>query len=180
MSIVTKTGDGGMTGLYGGPRVSKASARLHAYGTVDELNAVLGVVLTEKGMTPELTNHLREVQRVLFRVGADLATPVDKDVPVPRVEPRHVETLDTWIKTVEPALPVMKKFILPSGSRAGSFLHLARTVCRRAERHVVELMHQEPINNQVLVYLNRLSDALFLAARQVNLHLGEEETPVEY
>jgi cob(I)alamin adenosyltransferase len=180
MSIVTKTGDDGTTGLYGGSRVPKSSVRLHAYGTVDELNAVLGLALTEPALPEAIRIQLRFVQHSLFRVGADLATPADQGDKVPRVELKHVEELETWIKTIEPTLPLMRRFILPSGSRAGSFLHLARTICRRAERHVVELMEHENVNPHVQVYLNRLSDALFLAARHVNRHLGDEETPVEY
>lgn len=179
MSIVTKTGDKGTSGLFGGGRVSKAATRLHAYGTVDELNAVLGLALTEPAMPKDLEEHLHELQRFLFLMGADLATPVESTASVPRVRKADVSTIETWITELEPTLPALTRFILPSGSRLGSLLHLARTVCRRAERWIVGLATEETVNPAVLVFLNRLGDFLFLAAREANRAAGKPEEEVE-
>jgi cob(I)alamin adenosyltransferase len=177
MTIVTKTGDKGTTGLFGGARAPKSSPRIHAYGTVDELNALLGVILAEPDVAATLRERLLRVQRLLFTVGADLATP-DLAQKVKRVEAAHVHELEEWITPLENVLPALQKFILPSGSRLGSLLHLARTVCRRAERWVVTLGETETINRDAQIYLNRLSDYLFLAAREANLATGAKETEV--
>ncbi|MDO8649420.1 MAG: cob(I)yrinic acid a,c-diamide adenosyltransferase [Candidatus Peregrinibacteria bacterium] len=179
MGIVTKTGDKGTTGLYGGKRVSKGSVRLHAYGSVDELNAILGVILAEEGLSENLRDQLIETQRFLFRVGADLATPeVDNAAKVKRIEAADTERVEKWIAILELTLPPLTRFILPSGSRAGSLLHQARTVCRRAERWVATLGEQEQVNGELLICLNRLSDYLFLAARAANRAAGAEEMEV--
>lgn len=181
MSIVTRTGDKGQTGLFGGQRVSKASPRLHAYGTVDELNAVLGMVLSDKGLTETLHAQLLRTQNVLFRLGADLATPRENNAAkVPRIEQEHIDELEGWINALETALPAMTAFILPGGTNASSTLHLARTVCRRAERHTVELAQTDDIGTDTVKYLNRLSDYLFLAARQANHGEGVSDVPVTY
>lgn len=181
MSIVTRTGDKGQTGLFGGQRVSKASPRLHAYGTVDELNAVLGMVLAQKNPTEALHSQLLRTQNVLFRLGADLATPRENNAAkVPRIEEAHIDELETWINALEAALPGMTTFILPGGTEISSLLHLARTVCRRAERHTVELAQTEEIGAETVKYLNRLSDYLFLAARQANHGEGVPDVPVTY
>src|SRR3989338_9321598 len=178
MSIVTKTGDKGKTGLFGGQRVSKASSRLHAYGTVDELNACLGVILAEPQIGKTMQAQLLQTQRLLFLVGADLATPVESAAKIKRVEQTHVAEVEGWINGLEQALPLLQRFILPSGSRLGALLHQARTVCRRAERWVVELSEKEQINLQVQIYLNRLSDYLFLVAREANRKAGSTEIEV--
>ena len=178
MSIVTKTGDKGMTGLFGGKRVSKADARLHAYGTVDELNAILGIVLSEDELPVKLRHELRTVQRLLFTVGADLATPLESKAQIQRIVSAHTAEAEEWIVSLENILPPLTRFILPSGSRVGSQLHHARTVCRRAERWVVELAGHEQINVEVQIYLNRLGDYLFLAAREANRHSGAKEEEV--
>jgi cob(I)alamin adenosyltransferase len=175
-SISTATGDTGTTGLYGGRRISKASPRIQAYGDVDELNAVLGLVLVESSLPPALQTQLMEIQRTLFTLGADLATPVDTGTPVQRISANHVSILEAWGYRFEANLPPLNKFILPSGSRAGCLLHQARTICRRAERWTVQLANDEAVNEHALVYLNRLSDYLFLAARTANQAAGQPET----
>jgi len=180
MSIVTKTGDEGMTGLFGGKRVSKDSVRIHTYGTVDELNAVLGVALAEEGIPAGTSNQLLRLQHMLFRVGGDLATPLDKAAKEDRVADKHIEEVEAWIEALETSLPQQKAFLLPGGSKASSLLHLARTICRRAERHVVGLMHEEEINPAIRVFLNRTGDYLFLAARKANVNAGIGETEVQY
>ncbi|PIR48196.1 ATP:cob(I)alamin adenosyltransferase [Candidatus Peregrinibacteria bacterium CG10_big_fil_rev_8_21_14_0_10_55_24] len=170
MSITTRTGDDGTTGLYGGKRVSKASKRMEAIGTVDELNAILGVVLTQP-LEQHLTDVLRRVQHLLFAVGADLAAPEGTE----RITTAHVKLLEAQIALLEQELPTLTHFILPGGSSAGALLHQARTVCRRAERAVVALEPIEPVAESLRLFLNRLSDYLFLAARSANAAQGVEE-----
>jgi len=168
-TISTKTGDNGETGLVGGKRVSKASTRIHAYGTVDELNAVIGLILSEEIIAKELAEQFQAIQKQLFVIGADLATPAQNNTTtVPRISAEDVHRLEQWGNQLEQVLPAMKHFILPSGSRAGALLHLARTVCRRAERWVVDLSAKEEVNPALIKYLNRLSDYFFLASRTVN------------
>lgn len=179
MSIVTKTGDTGVTGLYGSGRVSKADPRIEAYGTIDELNAVIGIALAELDLPIAIRGQLTATQHALFIVGSDLATP-DASVAVPRVLPEHTATVERWIAVLESSLPPQKKFLLPSGSRIGALLHQARSVCRRAERRVVCLSGQEGINKEVQMYLNRLGDYLFLAARSANIINGCPETEADY
>ena len=167
-SCSTATGDDGSTSLYGGERISKTHPRLHAYGTVDELNACIGLVLAEQGLPEEFHTQLSEIQKMLFIMGSDLATPLNEDIEVPRIELHHIDELELWGMQQEESLPSMQKFILPTGCKAGALLHQARTVCRRAERWMVDLAKQEDINSNALVYINRLSDYLFLTARSVN------------
>ncbi len=175
-SIVTKTGDGGTTGLLGGSRVSKASPRLHAYGTVDELNAILGLALTEKDIHDLLRNHLNALQHTLFRLGADLSAP--GSLSIERMTKEDVMSLEEWIAILEHPLPHLQNFIVPGGSRGASLLHHARTVCRRAERWTVTISEEEKINPHITIFLNRLSDYLFLAARTANAALGNAEKTV--
>ncbi|PIP65050.1 ATP:cob(I)alamin adenosyltransferase [Candidatus Peregrinibacteria bacterium CG10_big_fil_rev_8_21_14_0_10_49_16] len=175
MHIFTRTGDAGTTGIIGSQRLSKADPRLHAYGTVDELNALLGVTLTETKLPELIRNHLLPTQHLLFTVGTDLATLFDSTTVVQRMDASHTETVEKWILHLEKELPPLKNFILPSGSRPGALLHQARTVCRRAERWVVALGEQKEINQHVQIYLNRLGDYLFLAARKVNVDSNVEE-----
>jgi cob(I)alamin adenosyltransferase len=176
MKIYTRTGDSGETGLYAGGRINKSHVRLHAYGTVDELNAVLGLVLAA-GLDETLWEPVRRVQEELFVVGADLATPLNADVQgIVRATPELVGRLEDEIDGWQASLPALKHFILPGGNIAGAFLHQARTVCRRAERWLVALNESEPVNPEALRYLNRLSDWLFVAARVVTLRAGYEET----
>jgi cob(I)alamin adenosyltransferase len=180
MSIVTKTGDNGETGLFGGQRISKADVRIHAYGTVDELNAILGMVRTENDLSTALSEQLLRIQNVLFRMGADLATPQEGNATPPRIEPEHSAELEGWISALEGSMVMPQYFVLPGGSKAASSLHLARTVCRRAERWTVELGQKEEIGPHVVIYLNRLSDYLFLACLQANLDAGIENIRVTY
>jgi cob(I)alamin adenosyltransferase len=181
MSIVTKTGDKGETGLFGGQRVSKGDVRLHAYGTVDELNAALGIVIADKGLSETLRSQLLRTQNVLFRLGADLATPRENNAAiVPRIETVHIDEIDGWINALETSLPPLRAFILPGGSEASAELHLARTICRRAERWTVELASRSDIGTEAVRYLNRLSDYLFLAAMQANKDNGIEDVQVSY
>lgn len=168
--IYTKSGDAGDTGLGDGTRVPKDHARVEAYGQVDELNALLGMLLAAVPGAAE-AELLRSVQNDLFDVGADLCVPpAEGEAPgkVLRVRPGQAERLERAIDRLNEPLQPLKSFVLPGGTPASAWLHLARTVCRRAERAVVTLMKLEPVNPQVLVYLNRLSDLLFVMARSAN------------
>lgn len=178
MKIYTKTGDAGDTGLFGGARVSKASLRVDAYGCVDELNSVLGLVRTEP-FDEELDALLGQVQSTLFNLGAELAAAPDSKVAlgVPLVSDRETHALEQAIDRAEVELPALKTFVLPGGSRASAYLHLARTVCRRAERKLVLLAQGEPLRPECVRYLNRLSDALFVFARLANQRLGVTDVP---
>jgi cob(I)alamin adenosyltransferase len=180
MTIVTKTGDTGTTGLFGGERRSKDDARIEAYGTVDECNAVLGIVLIQPNMPDDARKQLLHLQHLLFRVGGDLATPMGKHEKQERMSAKHVEELEEWIQEIEPSLPTQMAFILPGGSSLSAHLHLARTVCRRAERRVVTLARQEEVNEHAQIFLNRLSDYLFVLARKMNADSSIEDTKVEY
>ena len=173
MKIYTRHGDEGETGLYGGQRVSKDALRVEAYGTVDELNAALGWARTQIS-DPQTDASLLIVQNELFVAGSDLATPEDRDVP--RITPEFSMRLENEIDLLETRIPPLKNFILPSGSSGGAALHLARCICRRAERRLVALMRQEAVNPEVERYLNRLSDYLFVPARVVNARAGVPET----
>ena len=180
MSIVTKTGDTGMTGLYGGARVPKHSPRIEACGTVDELNAAIGVAIASADLSRGLRQQLTAVQHSLFRVGGDLATPLAGQEKQERVGAQHVDVLEEWITILESSLSPQRTFILPGGTPAAAHLHLARTVCRRAERRVSALMGIEVINPAVQIYLNRLSDYLFLAARECNREAKVPHVDVRY
>jgi cob(I)alamin adenosyltransferase len=177
MKIYTRTGDAGETGLLGGTRVSKAHLRVCAYGELDELNAVVGVVRGQS-LRVRATALLREIQRDLFALGAQLADPSAR-VAVRRakaaVPPSHVRRLERAIDAREKRLPALTSFILPGGSQLGAQLHLARTVCRRAERAVVALAKHEPVDPRLMTYLNRLSDLLFVLAREANHDAGIPE-----
>jgi cob(I)alamin adenosyltransferase len=177
MKIYTKTGDKGMTGLYGGARVSKSSPRIAAYGDIDELNAMLGVARAETPHEP-IQKALGEIQATLFTVGAQLASPaVDPKIEV--VTAAHVDTLERQIDVITESLSPMRNFILPGGGRTSALLHLARTVCRRAERATVHLtsLQGEMVDHWVLIYINRLSDFLFILARLANQLENIEDTP---
>lgn len=169
MKIYTKTGDKGLTSLSGGKRVKKSDLRIEAYGTIDELNAHLGIAAGFVSST-ELKDVLTRIQNDLFTVGADLATPINTDnkFSVPRTSEKMIEELEKQIDKYGGIIPQLRKFILPGGTKGASILHLARTVCRRAERRVVELSDDEDIGNNTIVYLNRLSDLLFVLARFEN------------
>ena len=168
MKIYTKTGDDGTTSLFSGGRVPKTHLRVEAYGTVDELNSVLGLARAHQPSV-QTDDWLAQVQRQLFHLGADLATPLDaKSEWVVRMDADTVRWLEERIDEMTAALPPLTHFILPGGSLVAAQLHVARTVCRRAERLVVALQAHEPVGDHVLVYLNRLSDFLFTLARYEN------------
>jgi len=176
MKIYTKTGDSGETGLWGGLRIAKDAARVQAYGTVDECNATIGVARAS-GLEAGLDAILAHIQDQLFVVGADLATP-GESANVPRIGIEEIAFLEQSIDALEEQLEPLKQFILPGGTPAAAQLHLARTVCRRAERCVVSLARQEQaLNEQVGMYLNRLSDCLFVLARAANARAGVADVP---
>jgi len=167
LKIYTKTGDKGETSLFGGKRVPKDSLRIEAYGTVDELNSVIGVCRSVNTVK-EVDSILEEIQNDLFTLGADLATPQSSENKIQRIQSSDISRLEHHIDRIELLLEPLRNFILPSGNRAAAMLHLARTVCRRAERLVVKLAHEESVNESSVIYLNRLSDLLFVLGRRVN------------
>jgi len=180
--IYTKAGDGGETRLVGGQKVAKDSARIETYGTVDELSSCLGLARAALATPPqpagaaELDAVIRRIQNELFNLGSDLATlPEDRHPQQPLIEARHVAALERQIDVWNEALPELRSFVLPGGGWVASSLHLARTVCRRAERLVVSLRATEAVGDQVLPYLNRLSDALFVMSRHASRLYGEPE-----
>ena len=183
MKIYTKTGDSGETGLYCGVRVSKAHARVAAYGDVDELNAALGVAraaLRQASDADDLAAMLGQIQRDLFALGARLADPSHKiadRVTKAVVGAAEIARLEGWIDTLDASLPPLRRFVLAGGAPAGAALHLARTVCRRAERAMVALIEgeAEAFEPDLLVYVNRLSDLLFVMARVANQRAGTSE-----
>lgn len=175
MRIYTKTGDDGTTGLLGGQRVSKDSPRVEAYGSVDELNAHLGLAIATLNEHDTFRHILLQVQNDLFVIGAELASPVGRKPVVSPVSEQQIEQLERHIDAIEQQLPPLRHFILPGGSLGAAALHVARTVCRRAERRVVSLFHVEPGNPHIITYLNRLGDLLFVMARAVNQAEGIED-----
>lgn len=176
MKIYTRTGDLGETGLFGGPRVGKDMARIEACGAIDELNATLGLARCEP-LLETIDEVLRRVQGELFEVGAELATPDPVKHGTRTIDRRHLETMETEIDRFEEGLEPLDAFLLPGGVRAAARLHLARTVCRRAERRLVTLVRrsEEEISLDLLAYLNRLSDLLFVLARAANAQAGQDE-----
>jgi ATP:cob(I)alamin adenosyltransferase len=176
MKIYTKTGDKGETGLFGGDRVPKDALRIEAYGAVDELNSVVGLV---RALRPnkKIDDVLQKVQTDLFILGADLATrKANKRSLIPRINRSHVASLEKTIDSLQLSLQPLTSFILPGGTVLASHLHCARTVCRRVERSTVHLSRSEKISNDVLIYLNRLSDLLFVLARYANHIEKKKET----
>lgn len=177
MKIYTRTGDAGETGLFDGERVPKSDARVDAYGEVDELNAAIGVALTA-GMEAEISGMLAAIQRDLFALGGRLADPrrkVAARVTKSVLGASDVARLESWIDRLEESLPPLRRFILPGGTPAGAALHLARTVCRRAERRMVAL-GPDAFEPDLLAFVNRLSDLLFVMARAANARAGVSET----
>lgn len=177
MKIYTKTGDSGTTGLFGGQRVSKTHPRIEAYGTVDELNSALGVVRAES-LPSNVTELLKRIQHELFEMGAQLATPPDAKQTGCAIGETAIERVEQAIDEFDADLSRLRQFILPAGDRGAALLHLARTICRRAERRVVMLAETpgERTPESIIVYLNRLSDLLFVLARYVNQsHQAEDE-----
>ncbi|MDX2035435.1 MAG: cob(I)yrinic acid a,c-diamide adenosyltransferase [Isosphaeraceae bacterium] len=178
MKIYTKTGDDGLTGLLGPGRLPKDAPRIEAYGTVDELNAALGVVRAELP-DPAADSLLAGLQSDLFTVGAALADPDPAGPFHGSVRVERIELLERSIDALEEELPPLTQFILPGGTRPAAGLHLARTICRRAERAVVALSHSEgeSVPPEIVIYLNRLSDLLFVLARAVNHRAGVDDVP---
>jgi cob(I)alamin adenosyltransferase len=181
MKIYTKTGDSGTTGLFAGPRVPKDHPRIHAYGTVDELNALLGVVLAQlpADESSSLAQTLVDIQSDLFSIGAQLATPNPEEHGMCLLDEVRIQALEHAIDAMEEELEPLSSFILPGGSPASATLHVARTVCRRAEREIVSLARAPDVTrcDQLIVYLNRLSDLLFSAARFANAKTGIADRP---
>jgi cob(I)alamin adenosyltransferase len=174
--IYTKTGDKGQTSLWGGARVPKHHLRIESYGTVDELNSHLGLV-RDSLQDENLRTNLKTIQDRLFTVGSILATDPEKadKMSTPDLLQSDIEQLEQWIDEMDQSLPELKNFILPGGHPAVSFCHIARCVCRRAERLTVALHELEPVNELVLIYLNRLSDYLFVLARKIGQIFGASE-----
>jgi len=200
MKIYTRTGDDGLTGLFGGPRVSKDDLRIEAYGTTDELNSVLGAArgalsayrpnpfdepertqeassgtVSAMAWVADLDAWLERIQNELFDLGADLATPLGSKATVHRIAQDWIDVMEADIDGFDSDLAPLTAFILPGGSDVASLLHMARTVCRRAERRVISLAKRDEINMRCAVYLNRLSDALFVAARLANHRMGIQD-----
>lgn len=182
MKVYTKTGDKGTTALFGGTRVPKHHIRIETYGTVDELNSYIGLI-RDQDINPDYKNILIEVQDRLFTVGAIMATPPEKEVlkngkqrlDINRISDEDIELLEKQIDLMDTELPQMTHFVLPGGHTTVSYCHIARCVCRRAERLATHLNEIETIDSQVLTYLNRLSDYLFVLARKLSHDLNADE-----
>ena len=178
MKIYTKTGDKGTTGLYGGGRLNKDDVRIEAYGTVDELNSYIGLVRS----VPFAQAHqelLEMVQVELFNIGSHLAYDPSSDLPLPDLNAGLVERLEQAMDKMNDDLPKLKSFVLPGGSLASSYAHIARTVCRRAERRVVTLARSEDIDDGIVIFLNRLSDYFFVFARYLLKKEGKEDEKLD-
>jgi cob(I)alamin adenosyltransferase len=177
MKIYTKTGDEGTTSLFGGKRVSKADLRIDSYGTVDELNSWIGV-LRDQGINAQRKNILLSIQDRLFTIGSMLATePGNTKVKIPTLADGDTHDLEKEIDAMEATLPPMRSFVLPGGHTSVSFCHVTRTVCRRAERLVIRLHQESPVDGLIIKYLNRLSDYLFVLSRKMAFDLKAEESP---
>lgn len=175
MKIYTKTGDKGTTSLFGGRRISKDDLRIEAYGTIDELNSSLGL-LTNFTSQESINDQLVDIQSYLFVLGSNLAAdPENNTIKVPAVEEAKVKLLETWIDHMELELKPLQYFILPGGNKSSCQAHICRTICRRAERRVVSLAQIESVNLELIIYLNRLSDYLFVLARFLNHMEGKHE-----
>lgn len=180
MKIYTRTGDQGTTGLFGGGRVPKDHVRIEAYGAVDEVNALIGVVRSrckEDDRLDGLDEILRGIQSELFVLGADLATPTNVRVQVPRIRTDHVDRLERLIDVHEDEVEPLRNFVLPAGTAVAALLHHARTVARRCERAVVRAAKTEHLREETIIYLNRLSDLLFVLARWANARSGTPDDP---
>ncbi|MEZ7508518.1 cob(I)yrinic acid a,c-diamide adenosyltransferase [Cloacibacterium sp. Arc13] len=181
MKIYTKTGDKGETSLYGGTRVSKAAARVESYGTLDELNAFIGLAKAEIS-DEKVLNQLQKIQFDLFTVGSEAATPTDKLILANgknrldlMISEEEISELEHWMDDLDAELEPLQFFILPSGGKAVACIHVCRTVCRRAERAMVHLNETEEVRPELIKYLNRLSDYLFILARYISKISGEKE-----
>lgn len=174
-NLYTRTGDAGTTALVGGSRIPKDDIRIEAYGTTDELSSALGMIAATPGCAPEIREKIYIIQNRLFNIGSYLATPVEKAPEHPHgLNISNIENLEKWIDTLDSETPPLRAFILPGGCPAAAAAHMARTICRRAERCVLRLSRRDTVAPIVVQYLNRLSDLLFAMARYFN-HLAEEK-----
>lgn len=175
-NLYTRTGDKGTTSLVDGSRASKDSTRIDAYGEIDELSSALGLVASGMKCPEEIRDELRHVQHIMFEIGGYLATPVAEGA-TPRIDylPEEISKLEGWIDSLDERVPRLKSFILPGGCDESSRCHLARTVCRRAERRIITLSGESYVDPNVESYINRLSDYLFIAARYLNFITGIED-----
>jgi cob(I)alamin adenosyltransferase len=173
LKIYTKTGDDGTTGLFNGSRVQKDSLRVEAYGTVDELNSILGILSCYE-LPDKLKPVINEIIKILFNAGSDLATPLEPKpkFEVNRISKENIKYLESNIDLLTSEMPVLRNFILPGGNIAAATAHQARTVCRRAERCIITLSRTETISEEMIIFFNRLSDFLFTAARYINFKSG--------
>ena len=176
MKIYTKTGDSGETGLFGGPRVRKDHPRIAAYGDIDELNAAIALARSAS-LPPEIDRLLERIQHELFAVGAELATPDPVAHRTRWIGTSHIQQLEQDIDRWESTLPPLRTFILPGGSPGSAQIHLSRCICRRAERQIVALAAMESISADLVIYVNRLSDLLFVLARVANHEAGIADVP---
>ena len=174
--IYTKTGDSGQTGLFGGTRISKSDLRIEAYGTIDELNAYLGLV-AEQDINAERIDFLRSIQIALFNIGSQLASDGTSNMELPNVSPNDILQLENSIDEMNEELEPMKFFILPGGTESAAHCHVARTICRRTERAVIRYYEQGDKDPTILAYLNRLSDYLFVLGRLMVKQAGAQEIP---
>jgi len=185
MKIYTRTGDDGSTGLFGGGRVRKSDPRIECYGTIDELNAAIGLAAAAVGpvvgsaSADALYDWLRQIQHELFNIGSHLATPPESpsSAKLPPLEETMISRLEMQMDQADEQLLPLRQFILPAGDEAACRLHLARTICRRAERKIVTFAEDRPVPNLIVIYLNRLSDWLFVMARLANRRAGVEDVP---
>jgi cob(I)alamin adenosyltransferase len=177
MKIYTKKGDTGTTGLIGGTRVLKSSLRIEAYGTIDELNSYIGLIRDQK-VGDYYSEQLLEIQDRLFTIGSSLASDPEKSsMKIPDLHAADIELLEKWMDEMDELLPEMKSFVLPGGHTTVSFCHIARCVCRRAERIIIDLHQHEFVADLVIMYINRLSDYLFVLSRKITQDLGAQEHP---
>ena len=176
MKIYTKTGDEGMTSLYGGKRISKDDIRIEAYGTVDELNAHIGMLIASLP-NDDQKELLFEIQKRLFTIGSILASDPSKELPTPDLKEADITVLEDAMDNMDAVLEPLRNFVLPGGSKSNSTAHICRTVSRRAERRVISLSNHEEVASILIKYLNRLSDYFFILGRKIAYDLGHEETP---
>lgn len=176
--LYTKTGDKGQTSLLGGKKVSKAHLRIEAYGNIDELNAFTGLLKDHKDVDARIGNQFYWIQEHLFSIGSILATDEGfKGFELPQISNIEIKQLEVWIDKTSGELPELKNFILPGGHEVVSLCHVCRTVCRRTERSIVSLAEQETVANEIIVFMNRLSDYFFVMARKMAQKLNAPETP---
>lgn len=177
MKIYTKTGDSGQTSLIGGTRVPKHHLRIEGYGTVDELNSWIGLI-RDQNIDQQSINTLMEIQDRLFTMGSHLASDPEKSrMKLPEIKSEDIENLEKEIDRMTAALPELKSFILPGGNTTVSYIHIARCVCRRCERLITQLKEEAPVNEKIVVYLNRLSDYLFTLSRFIGMNMKVKESP---